>query len=442
MTIMKRAEDYEDILKRKFTQEQRDAATASGAAMPGGGYPIEDAEDLSNAIRAVGRGKAPHATIRAHIRARAKSLGLTSKLPDTWKAVANLNEVLKHMAPMLSESDDDEGAAEFEEVLGEQQLTEAFWQAFYQGTTALQGSLTSILKDDAVVDKGPLTTESLQQFADYIEGILPGQIGKSLSATVAAIAGRAGQLYKGTVMLDELKKALGLPSTATEAEVTKAAEALATRNAELSKMSAKHAAFDGPMPKGGKAAFEAMSPNERDDHIASCNDSSNSDVEKALKAGDAFRTPEGVLITKAKLGDEMYAVMKANNDRVVTMAADLAKAKDREDEAVFAKRAEDLGFEASFGATMRKAYNGDAAAQVDMDKQLKALRKQAEEGGLFKTFGNNQPGEGSAEAELVSKIETVQKADPTLTYAQAYTKVYTDRANAPIIKRMKEEAAA
>lgn len=70
---------------REFTQEERDKAEASGAAMPGGGYPIENEQDLRNAMRAIGRASDPAAT-KAHIRKRAAALGLTSLLSDAFKA--------------------------------------------------------------------------------------------------------------------------------------------------------------------------------------------------------------------------------------------------------------------------------------------------------------------------------------------------------------------
>ena len=47
-------------------------------------YPIADAEDLDNAIRAVGRGGAEHDAIRRYIARRAKQLKATDKIPDTW----------------------------------------------------------------------------------------------------------------------------------------------------------------------------------------------------------------------------------------------------------------------------------------------------------------------------------------------------------------------
>ena len=76
----------------KYNQADRDAAAKSGAAMPDGSYPIKDAEDLSNAIHAVGRGNADHDAIRKHIIARAKALGLSKDIPDNWNADGSLSE--------------------------------------------------------------------------------------------------------------------------------------------------------------------------------------------------------------------------------------------------------------------------------------------------------------------------------------------------------------
>ena len=69
---------------KDYNTEQRSAMAKSGAAMPDGAYPIADAADLQNAIHAIGRGSAPHATIKAHIMKRAKTLGKTDMLPEDW----------------------------------------------------------------------------------------------------------------------------------------------------------------------------------------------------------------------------------------------------------------------------------------------------------------------------------------------------------------------
>lgn len=73
-----------DILNAKYNTDDRKRMASNGEAMADGSYPIADAEDLDNAIRAVGRGNGDHGAIRQHIIKRAKALGLSSKIPDNW----------------------------------------------------------------------------------------------------------------------------------------------------------------------------------------------------------------------------------------------------------------------------------------------------------------------------------------------------------------------
>jgi len=89
-TIMKR-DDGEPYWKRDFSQDQRDHLASTGAALPDGSFPIQNGSDLENAIHAIGRATDP-AKAKAHIISRAKSLGLTSQLPDGW--VSKIGKVL------------------------------------------------------------------------------------------------------------------------------------------------------------------------------------------------------------------------------------------------------------------------------------------------------------------------------------------------------------
>jgi len=66
---------------REFSSEKREKLSKTGAAMKGGGFPIQNKEDLANARQALGRAKNRSATI-AHIKKRAKALGET--LPENW----------------------------------------------------------------------------------------------------------------------------------------------------------------------------------------------------------------------------------------------------------------------------------------------------------------------------------------------------------------------
>lgn len=74
---------FDEIVKRSFSAAQRREAAASGAAMSDGSFPIHNEEDLHNAIRLAGNAKNPEAA-RRHIMERARSMGMSSAIPDTW----------------------------------------------------------------------------------------------------------------------------------------------------------------------------------------------------------------------------------------------------------------------------------------------------------------------------------------------------------------------
>ena len=78
--------------RAKYNAEQLRKMEGNGQAMPGGRYPIGDLQDLSNAIRAVGRGGGSHNAIRVHIMKRARALGASKQIPDNWNADGSLRD--------------------------------------------------------------------------------------------------------------------------------------------------------------------------------------------------------------------------------------------------------------------------------------------------------------------------------------------------------------
>jgi hypothetical protein len=86
------------------TAKQRKLWSNLGWAMPDGSYYIRPlnqggADDLSNAVRAVGRGENAGdsgAAIRKHIMSRAKDLGLSKDIPDTWNSDGTLKAAAQH----------------------------------------------------------------------------------------------------------------------------------------------------------------------------------------------------------------------------------------------------------------------------------------------------------------------------------------------------------
>jgi len=244
--------------------------------------------------------------------------------------------------------------------------------------------------------------QSLDEFSAYVGQLVPSDStnasAQGLQATLPAPAANAEN-----PTTQALKKALGLPATATGAEMLETVETL------------------------------TKADNKR---------SGDDDIAKMLAVGDAFEAQDGSIVFKSKVGDETFAILKAQNAEIAKQAAELAKRDEAEATAKFEKRATDLGFEPQFGATMRKAYGGDAAAQTKVEKRIAGLNRQIEEGALFISFGKSNPKEGSAESEFLGKVEAARKADPKLTHAQAYARIYKAKENADLIKRMTAEQRA
>jgi ATP-dependent Clp endopeptidase proteolytic subunit ClpP len=91
LSVFAKAPDWVAVRNAdKYNTDDRKRMAGNGQAMGDGSYPIADAEDLDNAIHAVGRGGADHDKIRAHIIKRAKALGLASKIPGNWNSDGSL----------------------------------------------------------------------------------------------------------------------------------------------------------------------------------------------------------------------------------------------------------------------------------------------------------------------------------------------------------------
>jgi hypothetical protein len=76
--------DVDDIQKKDFSTARRKQLAREGKAMGDGSYPIENQQDLKNAIRSWGRGGA-RADVKQHIIRRAKALGKSDLIPEDWK---------------------------------------------------------------------------------------------------------------------------------------------------------------------------------------------------------------------------------------------------------------------------------------------------------------------------------------------------------------------
>jgi hypothetical protein len=444
--LSKSAEAY---LKRTFTEDERKKAEASGAAMAGGGYPIENVSDLKNAVEAFGRAKDKAAT-KKHIITRAKALGAEGELPDKWKVekalflkaieapIAKLFPELGADGSVLAAAiakdvgdGDPEEAVLFDDALAAKEVTQEFQQEFWEATETLRISIASILCDDDA-DKEKLIGETLAQFADHLKGIMPDEMKKALAAGNA-------ENTDGVQKMEAIKKLLGLPATASEADVLKAMEEKEKKDKaeggkdKVEKMSDKHSAFmsnkKATMPKGGKDAFQNMSAADRDKHMSDNpiedDDESVEKINKAITAGNAFRAEDGTVLTKADFPTENgFNFAKGQAAKIATQAADILKRDEAAAVADFTKRATDMGFAADFGETLRKAFKGDAVSIGKLETEIKAMREQIRVGKLFGEQGSNSQTGGKGYDQLMAKAAELMKVEKGLTIEQAFAKVY------------------
>lgn len=242
---------------------------------------------------------------------------------------------------------------------------------------------------------------------------------------------------EGDPMSSEIKKALGLADTATDAEVAAAITKANTAAAEVAKsveilkakaaMSDKEKAFMDGKTDDEVCKFMAKSETERAAEIA-----------KAA-AGDETVEIEGRTISKRAVGDDMFAVMKAQAKRISDNEAEIAKARETAATATFEKRASDdfkhlAGTIAERGAVLK--FLDTAPAEVK--KAAEAILKAAEAATAFafSKRGTSMTKAGadgeepvSAEAKLEKMAkDRVEKSAGKLTFAKAYDEVIQENA--------------
>lgn len=71
------------VNKTNFSTKERKTLASAGEAESDGSYPVRNMQDLKDAIKAVGRSKNIEST-KKHIKKRAKALGLSHLIPETW----------------------------------------------------------------------------------------------------------------------------------------------------------------------------------------------------------------------------------------------------------------------------------------------------------------------------------------------------------------------
>lgn len=385
--------------KREFSAEERRSDAESGAAEPDGSYPIKNATDLHNAMRAIGRSKNPAKT-KAHIRARAKALGLESELSEAFKRNVVTDVVDKFWGGRLAAA-----------------------------RAALAKSVQSIIEDDDVsdADRQALLAKSVDEFTAHMAE-LSADLTKAMSGGCPDHPGEDD-------MSAELKKVLGLPADATADQIAAAVAKLAgtvekAKDDEIERLRKEMADLKAALAKA------EMTEEEKAHHDGLKDDG---EKEKFRRAEHAERRE----MMRKNIGSELVAsleVTKLQSEKDA-LAKRVAQLEEQATLAEFTKRVVAMGLpesKAKSFMTMCKNAKTDEekAAVAEFEKDMTSAIAAAREGGLFKEFGASGRGEQlTPYEELMTKAEELRKAKPELTIEQAFTKVYADPANAAIVKR-------
>lgn len=263
-----------------------------------------------------------------------------------------------------------------------------------KATQALATSISSILGDDAVLEKTAAITQSLAEFRAHLGEAMPEQIEKAMRDVALATATRKDDTMPTH---DEL--------TATVAELTKQ---LADSRVALAKAK-KAPAEPDPDPDAAADAAEPADP-------------------KKKPLFGKQDTPEAVALAKA------LAETADLHKRVAGFEAE-------RELLAMQKRAVEVGAAPAQAEVLLKASKGDLAAFDTLLGLLKAANAQAKSGALFKEFGAvGGPVDGSAAAEVESLAQAMIKTTPTLSPILA--RVQVRKAQPELAQRERNEERA
>lgn len=391
------------LYKRDVSAEQRQKLADEGKAMPDGSYPIATAADLKNAVQSFGRANNP-AAVKAHIKRRAKALGMVDALPKEWSV--SKREDLQNLAPTLLVKMDGM-AASFAAIVG----TDEARHELNEMVDALMNSFCSILCD-ATVDKQAMLTQSASEFAAAV----------STKATEWFSAVTKAGAKMSAARMEKFKSAM-----ATLQDIMAEVEGMMTDT----KKSAEHIALE-------KRATDAEAT------VATLT-AENTELAKRITALEA-KVPKDEDVLKSV--PEAVRKMVEDSKRIADEA--LAKAAVEEDKRVsaeFLKRAEDLITKScvpakadEFGLVLKRIHQGKPteADLTELDRVLKAMGEQIKVGALFAEQGRaSADTPGSAIAQINALATELRKTKPTLSAAAA--RIEVRKSNPELAQRERTE---
>ena len=409
---------YVTLLKRDFTAEERRAAADAGEAMSDGSYPIKTVADLENAIQSVGRADNPDA-VKTHIKRRAKALGATDKIPDTWSKSAD--PLAKALLAVAKQEEDGGALSTFADELAELEGCQEVCTLL----NVLQQNLFEIMSDDDAVaaDKVAAMGVSVGQFLSTLRDRFPDaetQLTKLLKQNEATAAFFTEAPHgKDTPMTEAEKQQL--------ADLTKKVDDMTKVNGDLKKelakasMSDEHKAYMAQMPEEKRGDFSNLDAAGRDAFMT------KNPVKKSTDKDESFTIGTNA-IKKSDVGEGVFNVIKALHETTVSQAAQLAKAEDNRTETELVAKAR-TDYPNVPGEPLDKARVLKALDKVDPKvretvEKIMAFANKAASDRLSELGGGGEIEIGTAEQEL-NKLAKAHATEHKVDFAKAYDHVLT-----------------
>jgi hypothetical protein len=306
------------------------------------------------------------------------------------------------LAAIIKEStitNDDIEKQTFMDALAEinlEEQTEEFMDSIWNVVYALRKSIGRTINDDSVTNKKEIIQSNIADFATTLSGLI--------STTNVIKAGG------NTMKPEEIQKMVNDAVAPIKKELDVA-------NAII-KMDVTVRGYYDSLDEQGKEDFLKMS----------AEDQSKTAAPIAKKSTDESVIINGQTIQKSVVGDDIFAVMKSQQDEIAKSNAAIQKERDARELIEFTKQAEGMypnlpGEASAKGKVIKAISTFDADTRATLDAMLKAgnesLAKAFDETG---TASAPAEGDNTAVAQLNKMAETYA-ADNKVTFAKAYDAV-------------------
>ena len=404
-------EDPMTLAKRDFSDEERKKLAESGAAMSDGSFPIENTQDLKNAIHAFGRA-ADKEKAKAHIIARAKALGEEKMLPEGWGGNENKddNGAEKSVMPKIKKGMQEiaRTACMIEEM--NWLANNLTWEAASEGDNSPQPNRFKQIITEMCSFLEALVEEECRELAT------PHAVELMGAETMEMAAG----LPKDTAasMVKFISKAIPAKPDDKLIELMAAITKAATAEPDMSKAGARHSAADKAhlakaMTSIDEASDHLDDAKKQHANVAKAHDGMRkcmgamADCMKSLKSGDLSKLDAEALEKYRKEATEGSGNMSDHLD-------DMENHLDKADKHHGKMAKSHDGIEAAHDAAHHalKAVGAEPADDDDASKAAQAeMKKAADELTLVKA---DLTAKESENAELKKALDTINGQVPSL----------------------------